>query len=98
MKNTQKKPKNVLRSLINWGILLFLFGSFIVALFWEEQLAIRPFDHILLAIGLVVIFYTLLFRWNLKNDTNWDDPRLIYPPMQQENPGCENSLKDSTEK
>lgn len=62
---------NIIRSLYRWGTLHLLTGVFIAAFFWEENLDIKPGDHILLATGILFGFGFVLNRWINHHETNF---------------------------
>jgi hypothetical protein len=75
MKNTKYSRTKKFLFLCHWGVLCMLVASFMMALFWEENLPIQSGDHILLAIGILGVFYYLLYRWNFIHETNYGNIR-----------------------
>lgn len=85
---------NIFRSLIRWGSLYILVGIFIAVFFWEENLHIKPGDHVLLAIGILLGFGFLLDRWITNHETN----SLIsqFYEIQDEHEKSEHRLENKT--
>jgi hypothetical protein len=66
---------------MHWIALLVINGGLVVGLFWLEGLKIRPVEHTLLSIALIVVFWLLLNEWITNHEIGLLVDKLTKDPI-----------------
>ncbi len=88
----------IIRWLTGWGSLYLLAGIFLAALFWVQNLNIKPGDNELLSIGLLIGFGFVLNSWIDQHESDLIDSKKEEFRVDLEDVDCQEISSNHAER